>query len=104
MRFVFLLFFVCSSLSAADLRVEVELRWRGAPVAVPSAELAGAKGRTMRLTRFAAIMSGVRLARAEGGAVRLDGQYGFFDAESGRLAVALRNVPAIARSGRRVIP
>ncbi len=93
MRFVFLLFFVCSSLSAADLRVEVELRWRGAPVAVPSAELAGAKGRTMRLTRFAAIMSGVRLARAEGGAVRLDGQYGFFDAESGRLAVALRNVP-----------
>jgi cytochrome c peroxidase len=93
MRFIFLLFFVCSSLSAADLRVEVELRWRGAPVAVPSAELAGAKGRTMRLTRFAAIMSGVRLARAEGGAVQLDGQYGFFDAESGRLAVALRNVP-----------
>lgn len=93
MRFAFLLIFVGSSLSAADLRVEVELRWRGAPVAVPSAELAGAKGQTMRLTRFAALMSGVVLARAEGGAVQLDGQYSFFDAESGRLAVTLRNVP-----------
>ena len=93
MRFVFLLFFVGSSLDAADLRVEVELRWRGAAVAVPSVELAGAKGQTLRLTRFAAIMSGVRLARTEGGAVQLDGQYGFLDAESGRLAVTLRNVP-----------
>ena len=32
--------------SAADLRVEVQLRWRGVPVAVPSAELAGAEGQT----------------------------------------------------------
>ncbi len=93
MRFVFLLLLGCSSLGAADLRVEVRLRWRGVPVAVPSAELAGAEGRTMRLTRFAAIMSGVVLARADGGTVQLDGQYGFLDAESGRLAVTLRNVP-----------
>ena len=93
MRYVFILLLVCSSLGAADLRVEVQLRWRGVPVAVPSAELAGAEGQTLRLTRFAAIMSGLVLARPDGGTVQLDGQYGFLEAESGRLALMLRNVP-----------
>lgn len=73
--------------------MEVQLRWRGVPVAVPSAELAGATGQTVRLTRFAAIVAGVVLTRAEGGTVQLDGQYGLLDAESGRLALTLRNVP-----------
>ena len=93
MRCVFLLFLLCSPLGAAELRMEVQLRWRGVPVAVPSAELAGATGQSVRLTRFAAIVAGVVLTRAEGGTVQLDGQYGFLDAESGRLALTLRNVP-----------
>ena len=93
MRCVFLLFLLCSPLGAAELRMEVQLRWRGVPVAVPSAELAGATGQTVRLTRFAAIVAGVVLTRAEGGTVQLDGQYGLLDAESGRLALTLRNVP-----------
>ena len=88
-----LLFLLCSPLGAAELRMDVQLRWRGVPVAVPSAELAGATGQTVRLTRFAAIVAGVVLMRAEGGTVQLDGQYGFLDAESGRLALTLRNVP-----------
>ena len=93
MRCVFLLFLLCSPLGAAELRMEVQLRWRGVPVAVPSAELAGATGQTVRLTRFAAIVAGVVLTRAEGGTVQLDGEYGLLDAESGRLALTLRNVP-----------
>ena len=93
MRCVFLLFLLCSPLGAAELRMEVQLRWRGVPVAVPSAELAAATGQAVRLTRFAAIVAGVVLTRAEGGTVQLDGQYGLLDAESGRLALTLRNVP-----------
>ena len=93
MRCALFLLFLCSSLSGAELRVEVQLRWRGFPVAVPSGELVGAEGQRVRLTRFAAVVSGVVLARTDGGTVQLDGQYGFLDAESGRLALTLRNVP-----------
>lgn len=93
MRCALFLLLLCPILGAAELRLEVQLHWRGAPVAVPSAELAGAEGRAVRLTRFAAIVSGVALARADGGTVQLDGQYGFLDAESGCLTVTLRNVP-----------
>lgn len=71
----------------------MNLRWQGAPLAVPSPDLLGAKGQTLRLTRFAAIVSGVELVRPDGGVVQFDGQYGFLDAESGRLSFALRNVP-----------
>ena len=81
------------SLGAAELTLAVELRWGGAALAVPSAELAGASGQTVRLTRFAALVSGVTLVRADGGTVQLDGQYGFLEAESGCLAMTLRNVP-----------
>lgn len=94
MRFVFLLLLGAISASAAELVLEVELRWRGAALAVPSAELAGAEGRTLRVTRWAALVSGVTLARADGGLVRLDGQYGFIDAGAERMQVTLRNVPA----------
>jgi len=78
---------------AAELTLRFETRWRGAPLAVPSADLAGAEGRGLRITRFSALVSGVTLVRAEGEGVRLDGQYGFIDAETGRLAVTLKNVP-----------
>lgn len=79
---------------AAELQLDIQLRWRGAPVVVPSGELPGAAGQTLRLTRFAALVSGLKLDRADGSTVQLDDQYGFLDAESGRLAVTFRNVPA----------
>lgn len=90
---VIVLFLLWARLGAAELTLGFQLRWRGAPLAVPSAELVGAEGRVLRVTRFAALVSGVALARADGGAVRLDGQYGFIDAETGRLTVTLKNVP-----------
>jgi len=94
MRFVFLLLLSALSASAAEVTLEFELRWRGAALAVPSAELTGAEGRSMRVTRWAALVSGMTLARADGGLVRLDGQYGFVDAAAERMRVTLRNVPA----------
>jgi cytochrome c peroxidase len=93
MRLVFFALLMLAEASAAELTLEIKLRWRGAPLAVPSADVAGAGDRTLRITRFAALVSGVSLARADGGAVRLDGQYGFIDAESGKMSVTLRNVP-----------
>ena len=45
------------------------------------------------MTRWAALVSGVTLARADGGLVRLDGQYGFIDAAAERMHFTLRNVP-----------
>jgi cytochrome c peroxidase len=83
-----------AALHAEDLNLEVTLRWRGAPLTVPSADLAGTNGQLVRVTRFAALVSGVSLARPDGSTVQLDGQYGLIDAERGRLTVALRNVPA----------
>ena len=93
MRFVFLLLLSALSATAAELALEFELRWRGAAISVPSTELVGAEGRSLRVTRWAALVSGVTLARADGGLVRLDGQYGFVDAAADRMRVALRNVP-----------
>lgn len=78
---------------AADLTLEFELRWRGSVLAVPSIAQTGAEGRKLRVTRFAALISSVALARADGGVLRLDGQHGFIDAERERLTFKLRNVP-----------
>lgn len=87
------------ALHAEDLRIEVNLRWRDTPLAVPSEDLAGSSGQLVRMTRFAALVSGVALARPDGSTVQLDGQYGLLDAERGRLAFTLRNVPAGNYSG-----
>ena len=93
MRRIFFFLLLLARAEAAELTLQFETRWRGAALAVPSAEVAGAEGRALRVTRFAALVSGVALARADGGAVRLDGQYGFIDAEQGKMNVTLRNVP-----------
>jgi cytochrome c peroxidase len=50
-------------------------------------------GQPLRLTRVALLVSGVRLRQADGGTVRLDGQYGSLDAGDGRLAFTLHGVP-----------
>jgi cytochrome c peroxidase len=93
MRLALLLVLFAASVRGAELTLDFALRWRGAPIAVPTAELLGTTGQRLRITRFAALVSGVALTRADGAQVQLDGQHGFIDAESGRLAVALRNVP-----------
>ncbi|MDP3070154.1 MAG: cytochrome c peroxidase [Opitutaceae bacterium] len=69
-------------------------RWRGAEIAVPSGALANDTGQTVRLTRVALLVSEVVLQRADGGAVRLDGQFGFLDLGGGRDEIVLRGVPA----------
>lgn len=79
---------------AAELSVRVEPRWSGEALTVPSAEIATANGQRVRVTRLAALLSDFQLLRPDGSIVRLDGQYGFIDAASGRLEVALANVPA----------
>jgi cytochrome c peroxidase len=94
MRLGLLFALLITPASAAELTLDFQLRWAGAPLTVPSQEFATAHGQMMRLTRVAGVVSGVALARADGGVLRLDGQYGFVDAGAGRLAVALRNVPA----------
>ena len=96
MRYPFLLFALLAALNgrAADVTIHVELRWRGAPMAVPSDDVTNASGQKLRLTRFAALISDVALERKTGGAVQLDGQFGFLDAETNRLSFVLRNVPA----------
>ena len=80
-------------LAAAELTLAIEPRWDGKKLSVPSGGVVTASGQTVSVTRLAALVSEVVLTRADGGTVRLDGQFGFIDAESGRLAVALRGVP-----------
>ncbi len=82
-----------SRLLAAELTLAVELRWNGAALAVPSEVKTTAKGQAVNVTRVALLVSEVVLVRADGGVVQLPGQFGFLDAESGRLAVALTSVP-----------
>ncbi len=93
MRFVFLLLSLAVPLGAAELTLTIAPTWQGTPLTVPSATFQNIHAQPLRLTRFAAIVSGVALGRADGSFVRLDGQYGFIDAESGRLALTLREVP-----------
>lgn len=90
--FLFLLGLV-APLSAAELTLTIAPRWQGAPLDVPSAVFQNSSAQSLRVTRLAAIVSSVALGRADGSFVRLDGQYGFIDAASGRLSVTLREVP-----------
>ncbi|MEY2879088.1 MAG: hypothetical protein RLZZ15_1468 [Verrucomicrobiota bacterium] len=90
---VFFLLILAGRLAAADVTLAIAPRWQGAPLVVPSANFENASGQSLRVTRLAGLVSGVALTRADGGVVRLDGQYGFLDAAAGRLAVVLRGVP-----------
>lgn len=88
------LWFVASgSLAGAELTLMVEPRWRQEALTVPSAAVTNDAGHVLRFTRFAALLSEVTLVRANGDAVRLEGQFGALDAESGRLAFTLHGVP-----------
>ncbi len=94
MRFTAIMIFLLAlPLRAAELTLAIEPRWAGQSLAVPSGDLVTAHGQTVCVTRFAALISEVTLARTDGGTVRLQGQFGFLDAESGRMAVGLRGVP-----------
>ncbi|MCX6955267.1 MAG: cytochrome C peroxidase [Verrucomicrobia bacterium] len=93
MRFVVMFLVWILPLGAADLTLTIEPRWAGKSLAVPSGEVVTMAGQTLKITRLTALVSEVALGRADGGLVRLPGQYGVIDAESGRLAVELRGVP-----------
>lgn len=93
MRCAWISLLLVSSAVAADLTLAFEPRWSGTPLAVPSAAVASAAGQSLTLTRVAGLVSGVALLRADGGTVRLDGQFGHFDAEAGKLALPFRGVP-----------
>lgn len=93
MRWILWLVLITAPLAAESLTLRFEPRWRGAAIAVPSGELRTDRGQALRLTRLAALVSGVALERADGSVVRLDGQYGFIDAADGRMTVRLRQVP-----------
>lgn len=82
-----------SPLVAAELTLAVELRWNGTALAVPSEAKTTAQGQSVNVTRLAMLISEVSLVRADGGTVQLPGQFGFLDAEGGRLAMPLSGVP-----------
>ena len=81
-------------LAAADLTISIAPRWRGAEMVLPSGSLANDHGQTLRLTRAALLVSEVALRRADGGTVRLDGQFGLVDLGAGRREFTVRGVPA----------
>jgi len=66
---------------------------------VPSGAVTTAGGQRLRVTRFSALLSGFVLKCRDGAEIRLEGQFGLLDAESGRLAVDLRGVPEVEYSG-----
>ncbi len=78
---------------AAEMTLAIAPRWQGVDLTVPSAPLRNNAGQTLQVTRLAALFSNVSLWRADGSVMRLDGQYGFIDAASGRLTWTLRGVP-----------
>ena len=60
---------------------------------MPSTVRGNDAGQSLRVTRLAALFSGVALLRADGSRVQLEGQYGFVDAERGRREFTVRGVP-----------
>lgn len=94
LRLALIVLLLAADLVAAELRVRIEPRWGERALPVPSAEIATPSGQLVRVTRLAALLSDFQLLRPDGSVVRLEGQYGFIDAASGRLEVALSNVPA----------
>lgn len=83
-----------ASAPAADLSLAVTPRWGQGALAVPSSVQTNEAKQAVRVTRLAMLVSGVTLRRADGSAVALEGQFGFLDAESGRLTATFRSVPA----------
>ncbi len=82
-----------ASVFAADLTLTVAPRWKTETLAIPSATVANDAGQSLRFTRLSLLLSGVTLLRADGSSVRLDGQFGVVDAESGRWTFTVRGVP-----------
>lgn len=78
---------------AAELALAIEPRWGALPLSLPSAEVKNDAGQSLRLTRIAALVSGVTLVRADGSRIRLEGQYGYFDGATAR-EMTLHGVPA----------
>ncbi len=93
LRFLLIRLAIGLPVGGAELTLKIEPRWQGAALAVPSGPVVTSEGQTIRVTRLAAVLSGMSLRRRDGGTVRLDGQFGAIEAESGRLAVPLSGIP-----------
>lgn len=93
-RLTSLLLLATLPLVAAELQLRIEPRWNNDALTVPSAEITTPAGQRVRVTRLAALLSDFQLLKPDGSLVRLENQFGFIDAGSGRLTVALTNVPA----------
>ena len=94
LRYILVVSMLAAAMRGAELTIATELRWRQEKLAVPSRAVANDSQQTLRLTRFAALISEVALLRTTGETVRLEGQFGFLDAESGAMAFTMRNVPS----------
>jgi cytochrome c peroxidase len=79
---------------SAELQLSIALRWGNDELALPQGGLHTSTGQLVEITRLSALLSDFQLLRPDGSVVRLEGQYGYIDAASGRLGVALQNVPA----------
>ncbi len=86
----------------AELQLSFTPRWKNQDITLPTRELATSTGQLVRLTRFSALLSDFQLLRPDGSVVRLEGQYGFIDAENKRLIVSLENVPEGRYAGLQV--
>jgi len=93
---------LAAALRSAELQVSFAPRWGNQDITLPSNDLKTSSGQVVRLTRFSALLSDFQLLRPDGSVVRLEGQYGFIDAENNRLNVSLENVPEGSYAGLQV--
>jgi cytochrome c peroxidase len=93
---------LASTVWGAELQLSFTPRWENQDITLPTSDLATSSGQIVRLTRFSALLSDFQLLRPDGSVVRLEGQYGFIDAENDRLNLSLKNVPEGRYAGLQV--
>ena len=101
-RMIFGFLILTSTIWSAELQLSFTPRWGDQDIILPSRDLATTTGQIVRLTRFSALLSDFQLLRPDGSVVRLEGQYGYIDAENNRLDVSLKNVPEGSYAGLQV--
>jgi hypothetical protein len=85
--------FGAGAVSAAQLSLQVEARWRGAAIEIPTSALTTSAGTTVKISRLSALFSELELITTGGDRVRLEGQFGYIEAASGRMVWKVDGVP-----------
>src|SRR5436190_2142433 len=85
--------FLCGEALAAQLRVAIEHRWGGAPLALGKATYEDGAGHPISVTRLAYLISEAKLQQADGTWVGAADWFAFLDVEKGRTSFVLRDVP-----------